>query len=247
MKIAIAGGTGTVGAHTVRCAEAAGHEVLVLARSRGVDLVTGSGLDLAGIDAVIDVSGLSTTSAAKSRGFFAEVTEQLLRAEREAGVGHHVALSIVGAGKSPYGYYAGKALQEELIAAAEVPWSVLRATQFFEFAQQNSLSFGRVTMLPAMRSRPLAAAAVGAELVRAAESRAAGILPDLAGPAEMQMAEVLRARAAARGERRRIFSLPLPGKFGRALQDGTILPAADAKLVGPTLAEWLSDSSTVQP
>jgi uncharacterized protein YbjT (DUF2867 family) len=97
MRIAIAGGTGAVGTHTVRAAERAGHEAVVLSRRSGVDLVAGRGLDLSGVDAVIDVSGTSTTSAARAQGFFEAVTSTLHRAEREANVGHHVALSIVGA------------------------------------------------------------------------------------------------------------------------------------------------------
>ncbi|MCA0378447.1 MAG: NAD-dependent epimerase/dehydratase family protein [Actinobacteria bacterium] len=246
MKIAVAGGSGTVGTHVVRHAQAAGHEAIVLARSHGVDLVSGHGLDLDGVDAVIDVSGTSTTSAAKSRAFFEAVTRHLLDAAQVARVRHHVALSIVGAANAPHGYYAGKALQEQLLHDSSVPWSVLRATQFFEFAEQNAMSLFGLTVVPAMRSQPLAAALVAAELVRVAEAgvagESAGVLPDLAGPAEMRMAEVARAIFAKTGERRRVVELPLPGGFGRALRDGSILPGADAKIVGPSLEEWLAET-----
>lgn len=240
MRIAVAGGTGVVGAHVVRLAEASGHEVRVLSRASGVDLVSGQGLDLAGVDAVIDVSGPSTTSAAKSRAFFEATTAQLLRAEQDAGVPHHLALSIVGAAGAPHGYYAGKALQERLVAAGAIPWTMLRATQFFEFAEQNAVRLGSWAVLPAMRSQPVAAVAVAERLVRLAEGAPAGDAPDLAGPEELRIAQVARAVFEHRGERRRVVEVALPGGFGRALRDGSILPGSDAEHAGPTLAQWLA-------
>ena len=167
MRIAIAGATGTVGAHTVRFAAAAGHDVLQLARSNGVDLLTGRGLDLEGVDVVIDVSG--PRGGTSSKQFFASATEQLLSAEARCGVAHHIALSIVGAAKAPFGYYGGKALQEQLVTEAAVPWTILRATQFFEFAEQNVKKIGRFAIAPKMLSQPLAATAVADALVRLAE------------------------------------------------------------------------------
>lgn len=239
MRIAVAGGTGVVGAHAARLAEAAGHEVRVLARSRGVDLVTGAGLDLAGVDVVIDASGPSASSAAKSRAFFAAVTARLREAERAAGVGHHIALSIVGAAGAPHGYYAGKAHQERLVASGDVPWSILRATQFFEFALQQAIPLAGALILPAVRSQPIAAASVAGRLLELAELGPVGEDADLAGPEALRIAEVARAVIAARGGRRRVVEVPLPGAFGRALRDGSILPGPDARLVGPSLDEWL--------
>lgn len=240
MRIAVAGGTGVVGAHVVRLAREAGHEVSVLARSRGVDVVTGEGLDLAGVDAVIDVTGPSTASAEKSQAFFETVARRLREAEREAGVRHHIALSIVGAAHAPHGYYAGKALQERLVASGDVPWSILRATQFFEFALQNAGRFGRFAILPAMRSQPIAAESVAARLVEIAGAGPLGNDADLAGPERMRIAEVARAVLAARGGARRVLEVPLPGRFGRALRDGSILPGPDARIAGPSLREWLA-------
>lgn len=240
MKIAIAGGTGVVGRYLVRLAEEAGHRVLVLSRSRGVDLATGRGLDLAGVDVVVDVSGPATTSAAKSRAFFGAVTGNLLRAEPLAGVEHHVALSIVGAAAAPRGYYSGKALQERLVAEGDRPWTILRATQFFEFAEQNAVAVGPWRLLPRMRSRPVAAMTVAERLLSLAEGGPAGNAADLAGPAELGIAEVLRAIGSARGESRRILEVPLPGGFGRALRDGSILPGPEAEIAGPTFEEWIA-------
>jgi len=240
MRIGVAGATGTVGAHVVRYAEAAGHDVLRLSRSNGVDLLTGTGLDLDGVDAVIDVSG--PRGGTSSKKFFASVTERLLSAEARAGVSHHVVLSIVGAAKAPFGYYAGKALQEKLVAEAGVPWTILRATQFFEFAEQNVKKIGRLTIAPTMLSQPLAATAVADVLVGLAEGDAAGVAADLAGPEVMRIADAAKAIARAKGEHRRVVEVPLPGGFGRALRDGSILPSAQAKIVGPSLEQWLAES-----
>lgn len=242
MRIAIAGGTGTVGAHAVRLAEEAGHEAIVLSRGSGMDLVSGRGLDLTGVDAVIDASGASTTSASKAIDFFEAVTATLHRAEREAGIGHHVALSIVGAAAAPHGYYAGKAAQERAVAAGPVPWTILRATQFFEFAEQVAVPLAAWRIVPAMRSQPVAAASVAARLVRLAEQGPAGDAPELAGPREMRIAELLRAVSAARGRPTRVVELPLPGGFGRALRDGAVLPGPDAQLDAVTVEEWLGES-----
>jgi len=240
MRIAVAGGTGTVGAHVVRIAEASGHEVRVLSRASGVDLVGGEGIDLTGVDVVLDVTGPATASASKSTAFFETVTAGLLRAERQAGVGHHLALSIVGAAGVPFGYYAGKARQERLVAEAEVPWTILRTTQFFEFAERNAVRLGPWAVLPAMRSRPLAAETAAERLVRLAEAGPSGDARDLAGPEEIRMAQLARAVFAHRGERRRVLEVPLPGGFGRALRDGDVLPGPDAEFAGPTLEQWLS-------
>lgn len=240
MRIAVAGATGTVGAHVVRYAEGAGHEVLQLARSNGVDLLTGRGLDLEGVDVVIDVSG--PRGGVSSKEFFASVTGQLLSAETRAGVSHHVVLSIVGAAKAPFGYYAGKALQEQLVVEAGIPSTILRATQFFEFAEQNVKRIGRLTIAPKMLSQPLAATAVADALIGLAESDAAGVVADLAGPEIMSIADVARAIARAKGEHSRVLEVPLPGGFGRALRDGSILPSRQAKIVGPSLEQWLAES-----
>lgn len=239
MRIAIAGGTGTVGAHAVRLAGAAGHDVVVLSRRSGVDLVTGRGLDLAGVDAVIDASGTSTASASKATAFFEAVTANLQRAERAAGVGHHVALSIVGAAGVARGYYAGKAAQERAVAGGSVPWTVLRTTQFFEFAEQASVPVAGWRIVPAMRSQPVAAASVAARLLRLAEQGPVGDAPDLAGPREMRVAELARAVFAVRGRPVRVVEVRIPGGFGRALREGAVLPGPGAELDTVTLEGWL--------
>lgn len=244
MKIAIAGGTGTVGRHVVEAAREAGHEPIVLTRSTGVDITTGAGLAdvIRGAGAVIDLANMTTTSAKKSTRFFEAATGNLLAAERETGVGHHVALSIIGAAKAPAGYNAGKAAQERLIMAEPGRWSLLRGSQLHEFVPQL-LSQGRLgplQLVPIMRIQPVSAAEVGAELVAIAEAGPSGLVADLAGPREETFGGLARRYLAATGTPRRVVSYPFPGKYGRALRDGTLLPGKDARRGRQTFDEWLA-------
>jgi uncharacterized protein YbjT (DUF2867 family) len=242
MRIAVAGGTGVVGAPTVAALEAGGHEVAVLTRSRGVDVRAGAGLAeaLAGCAAVIDVTSVQTTSGTTSRAFFGDVTRRLLAAEREAGVPHHVALSIIGAVEAPSAYYAGKALQEELVRESGSGWSILRAGQFHEFAAQLVGDRERAFhLVPAMRSQPIAAAEVGAALAGIATGAPRGLDRDLAGPRVEDMPTLVRRYLAATGRRGRAITVPLPGRWGRALRDGTLLAGPEARLGTQTFDEWL--------
>lgn len=239
MRIAIAGGTGIVGTHVGRLAQEAGHETLVLSRTNGINLETGEGLDLTGVDAVIDVCGTQTTSAKRSREFFGRTTTHLLRAERTAGVRHHVALSIVGAARAPHGYYAGKALQERLVSSGDVPWTILRATQFFDFAHQVATKVGPLVLVPTMRSQPVATEIVAARLVGLAEAGPSGNARDLAGPREDRMVALTRAWRSKTGARGLVVEIPLPGGFGRALRSGAILPGPDSQFATQPFEEWL--------
>jgi uncharacterized protein YbjT (DUF2867 family) len=245
MKLAVAGGTGAVGRHVVDRARELGHDPVVLTRSAGHDLLTGDGLAtaLAGVDAVIDVASVQTQSAAKSREFFGTITRNLLAAESAAGVGHHLALSIIGVDRAPYAYYAGKALQEQLVESGDVPWTILRATQFFEFAGQllGQTAFGPVALVPTTRSQPVAAREVAIRLVELATGAPAGRARDLAGPREENMADLARRWLKANGKATRVIQFPLPGGFGRALRDGTLLPApGTADLSAVTVDDWLA-------
>jgi len=244
MKIAVAGGTGVVGHHVVDLAREAGHEAVVLARSTGVDLVAGAGVAeaLHGVAAVVDVASVQTQDARRSREFFGTVTRNLLAAEQEAGVGHHVALSIVGIDRAPGGYYAGKVLQEELVSAGGVPWTVLRATQFHEFASQihGAVALGPITLVPTMRSEPIAAREVAERLVELASSGPAGRVADLGGPQERRMADMVRAYAQRIGDRRRVVQVPLPGILGQGMRKGWLITGPDADHGTTTFDEWLS-------
>ncbi|WP_440710643.1 SDR family oxidoreductase [Herbiconiux sp. YIM B11900] len=243
MKIAVAGGTGTVGRHVVDLARENGHEAVVLSRGTGIDLMSGDGLvpALAGVDVVVDAASVATQSAKVSERFFGTVTANLLAAEEAAGVGHHVALSIVGSDKAPYGYYAGKAVQERLVREGGIPWTILRATQFHEFAQQlyGRVDLGPIHLVPTMISQPVAAREVAQHLVELAEGGPAGHATDLAGPETLKMADMVKAYATATGGTGPILQIPLPGGFGKAMRDGTTEAGPDADRGTQTFAEWI--------
>ncbi|MEP9362591.1 SDR family oxidoreductase [Nocardioides sp. CN2-186] len=246
MRIAVAGGTGLVGAMIVDAARERGHDVVVLARSAGVDLTTGTGLveRLTGVGAVIDATNVTTQKREDAEAFFGGVTRTLLTAEVEAGVGHHVLLSIVGIDDVDTGYYAGKRLQERLVAEGPVPWSVLRATQFHEFAEQ-ALGFVRVgpfSLVPRMLSQPVAAREVAQALVQIAEGGPVGRAPDLAGPERLQMVDLARRVSSARGLGRRVVPVRMPGAAGRAMRSGALVPEVDGPRGQVTFEEWLAGS-----
>ncbi|WP_425953969.1 SDR family oxidoreductase [Xylanimonas sp. McL0601] len=245
MKIAVAGGTGTVGRPIVEAARAAGHEVVLLTRSAGVDLTVPllAADALRGVDTVIDVSNRPSMAASASVVFFERVTRTLLAGEKQAGVGHHVALSIVGAAEVDAGYLAGKAAQERLVMAEPGGWSLLRATQFHEFVPQllKQGRMGPLQLVPRMRSRPVAAAEAAAALVRIAEAGPSGLVPDLGGPREERMADLGRRYLAAIGVRRRVLELSLPGRWGHSMRDGGMLPGPGATLGTQTFEEWLAE------
>lgn len=244
MKIAVAGGTGVVGRPTVEAARAVGHEVVVLARSQGVDLVSGKGVEaaLAGVDTVIDVTSVETLRAATAIEFFTAAMGNLVAAAASAGVGHLVLLSIVGIDRIPYDYYAGKVAQEKVVEASPVPWTIQRATQFHEFAAQMfaRAKVGPLHLAPRARTQPVAAREVGERLATLAAEGARGRVRDFAGPHEEQLAEMVRAYARSAGYRGWIPALNVPGQQMRGMRAGDALPDADADLGRQTFAEWLA-------
>jgi uncharacterized protein YbjT (DUF2867 family) len=249
MRIAIAGATGTVGRHILEAARDRGHEVVALSRSSGQDVSTGAGLveAIAGADAVIDVTNVLTTSASKSRQFFTRATRNLLAAERSAGVGHHVSLSIVGIDGTDAGYYAGKLAQEREVSAGAVPWSIQRATQFHEFAGQvvQQATFGPVAVIPTMLIRPVAAREVAERLVEVAEAGPAGRLADLVGPADERLIDMVRRLHARDGVTARLFEVRLPGRYWRAAASGSLRGnAAESDLARTTFDQWLDGRVT---
>jgi uncharacterized protein YbjT (DUF2867 family) len=245
MRIAVAGGTGAVGRFVVEAVEASGHRPEVISRSGGVDLTTGRGLAdaLAGVERVIDVSNVVTTGRRKAVAFFEAATGNLLRAGRDAGVRHHVVLSIVGVDRVDWGYYEGKRRQEALVQDGPLPYTVLRATQFHEFAAQMLARGGPFVIAPAMRSQPVAAKEVAAALVRAALADPAGLAPELAGPEERDMAAMVRQLQRARGGHRPVLPLRLPGAAGRAMAGGALLPTAPGPRGEQTFDEWVAESA----
>lgn len=247
MRIAIAGGTGLLGGRLAHEAEGRGHEVRLLSRATGIDLTRPDGAvsaaaQIEGCDAVIDVLSIGTQNDAASIAFFESTTRALLAAERRAGVGHHIALSIVGVDRAPTAYYAGKVAQERAVHEGPVPWTILRATQFHEFAAQmfTVAARGRIHLAPRMRTQPIAADEVARHLVDLAEMPACGRVPDLAGPHEESLVDMIRRYARATGHRGWIPAVSLPGSFGRAMRDGRLLPSAGATIGRQSFAEWIA-------
>jgi uncharacterized protein YbjT (DUF2867 family) len=241
--VAVAGGTGVVGRHVVAAVAAAGAEPVVLARSAGVDLVTGHGLASAmrGVVAVVDVSDISTQKRQRSIEFFTSVTTRLLEAGAREGVRHHVALSIVGVDLVDSGYYAGKRAQERLVLTGPVPATVLRATQFHEFVEQVlALSRGPVAPVPVMRIQPVASLEVGAMLAALALQPAAGLAPELAGPQEHALTDLARRVLRARRQRRCVLPLRGPVPSSRAVARGALLPTGPGPRGTQSFDEWLA-------
>lgn len=245
MKIAIAGGTGVVGAPTVQAVRNAGHEAVVLSRSRGVDLITATGLDSAldGVDAVIDTANITTLKADAAIEFFTVATGNLIAASERAGVGHLVLLSIVGIDRMPFDYYAGKVAQEQVVEASPVPWTIQRATQFHEFAAQmfDRAKAGPLHLAPRARTQPVAAAEVGERLAEVAAGAPQGRARDFAGPREEAMDAMVKAYARAIDHRGWVPSISIPGKQMRGMREGLALPGPDAVLGRQTFAEWLAE------
>ncbi|TLM85756.1 SDR family oxidoreductase [Pseudarthrobacter sp. NamE5] len=247
MRIAVAGGTGTVGRHVVELAKERGHEVVSLSRAEGVDLVNGRGLAQAldQVKAVIDVSGIQTTSTKKAVDFFTNATQNLLAAEKDAGVQHHVALSIVGIDGATSGLYAGKLVQEDEVRHGGIPWTLLRSTQFHEFVPLTVKlgTVGPLVAVPKMFTQPVAAREVAEALVKAAEAGPAQRMNDLGGPRTENLADLVRAYLAKNGRRKKVVEAVLPGPMGKAMRSGALIPAPGAAVGRQTFAEWLEASS----
>ncbi|TPW76942.1 SDR family oxidoreductase [Schumannella sp. 10F1B-5-1] len=245
MKIAIAGATGVVGRHTVSAAEAAGHEVVALSRSAGHDILdaTATAAALEGVDALVDVTSVGTIKARESVAFFEPASRALLQAERLAGVTHHVALSIVGIDDIDDGYYAGKLAQERIVTSESgaVPWTILRATQFHEFAEQTLVSgrIGPLNLVPKATVRTVAAREVGARLIELAAAPAVGRARDLVGPEPGVLVEQMRRMLRHDGVPRRLFEVRLPGAFGRGMASGALAGTDDADRAALTFDAWL--------
>jgi uncharacterized protein YbjT (DUF2867 family) len=240
-RIAVAGGTGWTGKLVVSILRETGHEVIVLARSTGADLTDGSGLAnrLDGVDTVIDVTNVDTLNARKATAFFETVTRTLLHAEEAAGVTHHVVLSIVGVDQVDTGYYLGKRRQEALASSGPVPCTILRATQFHEFAAQMLDRGGWVVPAPRMLTQPVAVVEVAHRLAEIAAGEPLSAA-EIAGPQQLWMQDMIKRLARHRGDRRPVLPITVPGKAGRQLRSGRLLPGADVPRGSITFDQWLA-------
>jgi uncharacterized protein YbjT (DUF2867 family) len=251
MRVAVIGGTGMVGRKTVDALKRAGHEAIVVARSRGVDVARGEGLDdaLAGVESVIDVTNIQASDTDATRNLFAIAMRNLLDAERRAGVRHHVLLSIVGIDRlDGNAHFAGKREQERMLSNGPVPFTIQRATQFHEFAWQvvQWTRAGDSATVPPLLVQPVAAADVGAVLAEIATSDPRGRATDLAGPEPQDLVDMARRTLAARGESIRLIPSWRNGVFGLDAAGEVLLAGPEARLGATTFDTWLAEQRALE-
>lgn len=244
MKIVILGGSGLIGKKMSPLLQRSGHEVVSASPSSGVDSVTGQGLlqAFAGADVVVDVSNSPSFEDEAVMNFFRASTGNLLAAARAAGVGHVVALSVVGSERSPdSGYLRAKLAQESLIRQGAVPWTIVRATQFFEFlpAIAESCVVGGELRATSARLQPIAADDVALAMAEAAMAPPRNAMREIAGPQALGLDELLRRTLQARGDARKVVTDDEARYFGARLDDATLTPADGAWIGATTLAQWL--------
>ncbi len=242
MKFTVIGGTGLIGSQAVASLRAAGHEAVPAAPSTGVDLLTGQGLDraLEGADTVLNLANSPTFDEASPEFFRTSMTNLLAAGER-AGVRHQVVLSIVGVDQVPeLDYYRAKTLQEELLRQGPTPYSVVRATQFFEFmdAVLSWTSDDTTVRLPATRIQPMAAADVAAAVVEAAVGAPLNGIRNVAGPEVFRLDELGKITLAARGDGRAVVTDDTAGMFA-VVRGDVLIGGPDARLARTRYQDWL--------
>ncbi|HEX5203154.1 SDR family oxidoreductase [Paractinoplanes rhizophilus] len=245
MKIVVFGGTGLIGRKLIELLAAGGHEAVAASRSTGVDAVTGEGLAgvVAGAQVVVDVTNPPVWGDDEVLHFFRTSSRNLVAAERAAGVGHHIALTIVGADLHPGGgYLRAKVAQEEVVVASGVPYTIVRATQFYEFLATiaDASTVDGVVHAPIGQFQPLAADDVAAALAEVAVGEPANAIVDLAGPERLPMGDFLRRFLDATHDKREVVDDPKATYFGALLSEKSLVPAGEARIGATTFPEWLS-------
>ena len=243
MKIVVIGGNGLIGKKLIPLLRAQGHDAQSASRSTGVNAVTGEGLAeaLRGADVVVDVSNSPSFADDEVMQFFSASTRNLLAAEADAGVKHHVALSVVGADRLPdSGYMRAKVAQEDLIKSSSVPYTVLRATQFFEFlgAIAYGSTVGDIIRLPTAPMQPIAADEVTAALAEIATGSPENQMLELAGPESLSIAEFIKKFLTSSGDQRTVIADPNANYFGAKLDSRGLNPDDSPKLGRLTFSEW---------
>jgi uncharacterized protein YbjT (DUF2867 family) len=257
MRIAVIGGTGLIGTRIVGGLRQDGHDVVSASRETGVNSYTGEGLEdaLVGVETIIDVSNSGYLDEREANEFFYGSTLNLLSYGAAAGVRHHVALSVVGTDRlagSEGGYFAAKAAQEKLIRASGRPYTIVHATQFFEFIQSiadAAFVRGAVRVSNAF-IQPMAADDVAAATIAAALGEPADALVEFAGPERFRLAEIVRRGLRISRDAREVVADPLAQYFGTLLEEDELLPGPDATLAPTRFEDWLAaggsiDASTV--
>ncbi|MBM2614162.1 SDR family oxidoreductase [Actinoplanes sp. LDG1-06] len=243
MKIAVLGGTGLIGSQVVRLLGEQGHDAEPLSPANGVDLLTGAGLDegLKGAEVVVNLTN-SPTFDEKSPAFFQQTMDTMLAAAQRQGVGHAVILSIVGVDQVPgLDYYKAKVLQEDVLKAGPIPWSIVRATQFFEFvnAVLSWTSDAETVRLPATPVQPLASADIARAVAQVSVGQPLLGVHNVAGPEVFTLDELGRVALQAQGDSRTVVIDPTAGMFG--VVPGDVLTApADAEITTTTFRDWLA-------
>ncbi|MDF3311935.1 NAD(P)H-binding protein [Rhodococcus sp. T2V] len=242
MKCAVIGGTGLIGSQVVTNLNAAGHQAVPHSQSTGVDVISGQGLDeaVAGVDVVVNLTNSPTFDDA-SPAFFQASMDNLLAAAGRGGVGHVVILSIVGADQVPeLDYYRAKVLQEDILAAGPIPYSIVRATQFMEFvdAVLSWTADGDTVRLPATRIQPIASRDVASAVAEVAAGAPLGGIRNIAGPEVFSLDELGRITLSHRGDDRTVVTDPTAGMF--AVVTGDVLTDTHAHLAPTRYADWLS-------
>jgi uncharacterized protein YbjT (DUF2867 family) len=244
MKLVVIGGSGLIGSKLVTRLRDHGHEAVPASPNTGVDTLTGEGLADAvrGADVVVDVSNSPSFEDRAVLEFFETSTRNLLDAEAAAGVGHHVALSVVGNDRLPdSGYLRAKAAQEKLIAGSSIPYSIVRATQFFEFVGRiaDEATDGDTVRLPPVLFQPMAADDVAAAVGRVAVAEPLDGIVEVAGPEQFRFDDLVRRALTARHDPRTVVADPDARYFGTVLEEGSIVPGDGAVLAETRFDDWL--------
>ena len=245
MKIVVIGGTGLIGSNVVAMLQEQGHEAVAASPRLGVNTLTGEGLAaaLAGAAVVVDVSNAPSFEDQAVLAFFQTSTRNLLAAEAAAGVGHHVALSIVGIDRSPdNGYFQAKIAQEQLIASGPIPYSIVRATQFFEFIDgiADAATMDNGVHIPPVAFQPMAADDVAQAVARVAVDAPRNGRVEIAGPDRLRFDEVIRRRLQARSDARQVIADPRASYFGAVPGEQSLVPLGGAQLGTIRFEDWLN-------
>jgi len=248
MKIVVIGGTGLIGSKLVNKLREHGHEAIAAAPNTGVNTLTGEGLTevLKAASVVVDVSNSPSWEDAAVLKFFETSTRNLLTYEAAAGVGHHVALSVVGTDRlSESGYFRAKIAQEKLIKESSLPYSIVHATQFFEFLKglADISMVGDQVHLPHVLFQPMAADDVASGVARVAVGPPVNGIVEIGGPEQFRLDELVRRRLAALKDLREVIADPNARYAGAKLSERTLVPGNDARLGETRFETWLSQST----
>ena len=248
MKIVVIGGSGLIGSKVVTQLGDQGHEVVAASPASGVNTLTGEGLApaLEGASVVVDVSNAPSFEDAAVLEFFETSTRNLLAAEATASVGHHVALSVVGTERlSDSGYFRAKIAQEQLIERAAIPYSIVHATQFFEFIDRiaDAATHGDTVRLAPVLIQPMAADDVASAVAKVAVGPPVNDIVEGAGPEQFRLDDLVRRSLSDRHDPRDVVTDPHAPYFGAELHERTLVPADDAHLAETRFDQWLSQTN----